>query len=117
MNDAPVDREVLMRLQEDLGGPDVVREMVQSFVADAGPLLAAMREGAALGDARALEQSAHTMRSVSAALGAMRLADLCRQLELGAREGVVVDGREQAEAVAREFDRVRVALETGLDVT
>lgn len=114
MTGAPVDRDVLRRLEIDLGGPEVVKEMVASFMSDAVPLLTAMRAGAARGDARAVEDGAHVMKSVSAALGALRLAELCKDLEIRAREGRIEDGPARVVEVEQEFLRVRPALELGV---
>jgi HPt (histidine-containing phosphotransfer) domain-containing protein len=60
-------------------GRDVLRELAESFRSQT--CLEGIRSGLAQGDLPLVEREAHTLKGSSAALGAMRLADLCAKLE------------------------------------
>ena len=87
--DVPVlDQGVLDELRESVGGDEeFVRELVATYIEEAGPNVAAMADAAASGDATAIVRPAHTMKSTSASVGAMRLSAICRDLEAAGREG------------------------------
>jgi len=60
-------------------GRDVLRELAESFRSQT--CMEGIRTGLAEGDLPLVEREAHTLKGSSAALGAMRLADLCAKLE------------------------------------
>ncbi|HEY9830916.1 MAG TPA: Hpt domain-containing protein, partial [Stenomitos sp.] len=62
-------------------------------------------------DAQALRQSAHTLRSSSANLGAMNLSHLCKELERIGRAGTTTDASEWIVQVEAEYEKVKVALQ------
>ena len=83
-----LDQAVVDELRESVGGDEAfVKELVGAYLAETPAHLEAIAAAAAQGDAAALVRPAHTLKSSSAALGAMRLAVLGKQLEFGAREG------------------------------
>ena len=74
------------------GGDDgaaFVERIIGVFLAEAGRQLAAMRSGLAAADAKALQRAAHTLKSSSAAVGAVALSQLCRSVEFGAAAGTL----------------------------
>jgi len=60
-------------------GRDVLRELAESFRSQT--CMEGIRSGLAQGDLPLVGREAHTLKGSSAALGAMRLADLCAKLE------------------------------------
>ncbi|HEX3265811.1 MAG TPA: Hpt domain-containing protein [Candidatus Limnocylindrales bacterium] len=100
--DVPVlDQAVVDELRESVGGDDeFVRDLVATYVEEVGPHLGAMADAAASGDAGAIVRPAHTLKSTSASIGAMRLSAICRDLEAGGREGRS-DGLHEAVDSAR----------------
>jgi HPt (histidine-containing phosphotransfer) domain-containing protein len=60
-----------------------------------------MERAAAARDAAAIVRPAHTLKSSSAALGALRLAQIAREIEMSGRDGNA-DGLEGAVAQARD---------------
>jgi HPt (histidine-containing phosphotransfer) domain-containing protein len=103
----PVDRDTLAALSQATGDdPAFLAELINTYLAEAPSLLAAMRHATATGDSAGLRREAHTLKSSSAALGAGRLADLCRRLEHG--NGPPETLIAQAE---HEYQRVRRSLE------
>ena len=90
MSDEPdvLDQAVVTELRDSVGGDDgFVRELVSAYLAESPAHLDAIATAAAQGDAAAAIRPAHTLKSSSAAIGAMRLAAVSQQLELAARGG------------------------------
>lgn len=88
-DDLPIlDDAVIAELRESTGGDmDFVRELVEAYIDEGRGYLEAMVAAAAAGDAEAMLRPAHTLKSSSATMGAMRLAGLCRAIEEAARDG------------------------------
>jgi len=93
------------------GEPDAFISMTTLFVASAAGLLATLREALAAGDAQAVGRVAHALKGSAANLGAVRLADACRELEEALPSGM--DGVDLAVARAEaEFEKVQAWLRT-----
>jgi signal transduction histidine kinase/CheY-like chemotaxis protein/HPt (histidine-containing phosphotransfer) domain-containing protein len=90
--------------------PSFLCGIIEQFVQDAMAQLDALRVAAA-GDAEALERAAHSLKSSSAYIGALSMAELCRELQALGRAGTVVGAGVLIEQLACEFDRVRHALD------
>ena len=96
-----LDDDVINELRVSVGGDDgFVAELAATYLAEGPEHINAMEDAAARGDAAAVVRPAHTLKSSSAALGAMRLSEICRRIEHSARDGRA-DGLEAAVAEAR----------------
>ena len=83
---SPLDAAALEHLLEITGGDqEFVDELVDTYLDDGRAQLAAMRAAADADDPVALLRPAHTLKSSSANVGALDLAELCRTLEADAR--------------------------------
>jgi HPt (histidine-containing phosphotransfer) domain-containing protein len=110
-SDGPIDRSVLARLADGVGGDtEFVSELITQFTEDAPGLLAAARTGLDRDDAAEVRRAAHTLKSNAATFGAAGLADRSRDLEEAARRGTLEDGRRLADAIGRELAIVLDAL-------
>ncbi len=92
MTDLPeiLDHAVVAELRDSVGGDETfVRELIDAYLAESPGYLDAMATAAASGDAASVVRPAHTLKSSSAAVGAMRLATISKQIEFAAREGRV----------------------------
>lgn len=96
------DRDALARL-ERFGGRKLLHEMIALFLAIAPERLTAADAGIGAGDASAVENALHSLKSSSAQLGALRLSRLCEQGESIARGGTI-------EGVAALLDESRSEL-------
>jgi GAF domain-containing protein/CheY-like chemotaxis protein len=106
-----VDASVLARLAESMGGDDAfVAELVEQFLADSPALVATARHGLDVSDAEEVRRAVHTLKSNAATFGAHRLADLSRDLEMQARDGVPSDAGVRLSAIDAELHRVHEAL-------
>jgi HPt (histidine-containing phosphotransfer) domain-containing protein len=105
-----VDPVVFARLREITGDdPDFLAELVDTYLADGEAQVRALREAPA-GDPAALVRPAHSLKSSSASIGAMALAERCRTLEADARAGQVDDVDGTVTAIAEEFAAVATEL-------
>jgi HPt (histidine-containing phosphotransfer) domain-containing protein len=102
--------EAIRALQSD-AAPDLLARVVRLYFESAPDLIARLRAGLEASDYDAVRVAAHTLKSSSANLGATALAELCKQLELAARAGAIGPGVPDAQAIAREYDAVRAALQ------
>lgn len=96
----------------EITGDDLefVDELVDTYLEDAAAQLGAMRQAADAGDVRAMVRPAHSLKSSSANVGAMALAELCRALEAEAGSGTIVDGVGRVSACEQAFADARTAL-------
>lgn len=110
--DTPVlDGAVVAELRESVGGDDAfVVELAGAYLAEAPGQLADMETAAKGGDAAAIVRPAHTLKSSSAALGAMRLAALCRKIEFDGREGRVDELVPQVVEARQVWDETVAAM-------
>jgi two-component system, sensor histidine kinase and response regulator len=85
---AIVDERVLAELMASTGDDIAfVRELVETYLADTPTQLEAMTAAVDADDADALVRPAHTLKSSSATVGAMRLSAVARELEMAGRSG------------------------------
>jgi len=110
--DPPLDERSLDRLRElqEDGEPEIVHELAELFLSHAPTRLRAILQAVEIGDADSLFKEAHSLKSSSANMGALRLSELCRQLEDMGRFGHLDRAREKVKELEVEFQRVKVAL-------
>ncbi len=110
--EGPLDLDVLDELTEILGGD--IAKLIETYLADAPQLIARLEAAAAEPDYKQLYQAAHALKSSSANLGAMGLSAAARRIELGGRAGELDRPAVAVALLAREFERVRAALNARL---
>jgi HPt (histidine-containing phosphotransfer) domain-containing protein len=109
---AVIDRMALERisaLQRD-GQPSIVGKVVRMYLDSSSTLLETMRNAVASGDASVICSAAHTLKSASANLGALGLAELCKKMEAIGRSDAVNDAGLLLPTVEKECHAVRAAL-------
>jgi HPt (histidine-containing phosphotransfer) domain-containing protein len=105
MSDGPavLDQAVVAELRASVGGDDAfVRELANAYLAEGTTHLDAMAEALGRDAVADVVRPAHTLKSSSAALGAVRLAEISRRIEHAARDGTVEglgDALDEARAV------------------
>ena len=111
-----LDQSVLSELQETTGDdPDFVRDLVETYLADVPLQLKGIDEAIAADDAEALVRPAHTLKSSSVTLGALRLGEVSRTLEMTGRSGNLdATARENAAAAHAEWTSVQQAIDAWL---
>jgi two-component system sensor histidine kinase BarA len=108
----PLDQPTLDALFESLGrDAEFLAELIDTYSADAPAQLTSLRAAQATGAVAELVRPAHTLKSSSASLGALDLAERCRQLEAASKAGQSEGASEAIEGIAAELERVLQALE------
>jgi HPt (histidine-containing phosphotransfer) domain-containing protein len=83
-----LDDTVLDELRGATGGDEeFIVDLVETYVEEGAANLDGLVAAAAAGDADAIVRPAHTLKSSSASLGAMRLSAIARAVEEAGREG------------------------------
>jgi HPt (histidine-containing phosphotransfer) domain-containing protein len=107
-----LDQATLESLMDSVGGDaEFMTELIDTYITDAPQQLEALNASLAAGYVDGLVRPAHTLKSSSASLGALGLAERCRQLELAAKSGSLEGVTESIEGIAAELERVVTALE------
>ncbi len=108
---APIDREAL-EIIRSLGSEeeDLLGQVVGLYREQAPLHLAGMSESLASGDPQGLFRAAHTLKSSSANLGALKLSELCLELENRGRNNQLQGAEGVLEALRDEYARVEAAL-------
>ena len=87
---SPLDVGVLAELRSSVGDDQAfVVELIDAYLSDGAEHLAAIDAAMEDNDAGALVRPAHTLKSSSATLGALRLSAVARQLEVAGRTAAV----------------------------
>jgi HPt (histidine-containing phosphotransfer) domain-containing protein len=107
-----IDQAAFDRLVEMTGGEmDFVDELVDTYLEDGAAQVDALEAAVAAGGAsHDLVRPAHSLKSSSLNVGALRLGGVCRELEEAARSGVVPDAAERVSAIAVGFAAARAGL-------
>ena len=85
--------------------------MISLYLDTSYPIGAVIREAADRGDAEELASASHRLKSSSAEVGAVRLSELCKKLEVMGRTNALEGASELAADLQRELELVREALE------
>lgn len=109
-----IDRGVLRDLLEVMGGD--FASLVRSYLEDAPKQLLALHEAAGRGDLAALVGPAHSLKSSSANLGALRVSEIARLIEHGARRQDLKAPQLLVAELARELKRAAAELEALLGI-
>jgi HPt (histidine-containing phosphotransfer) domain-containing protein len=94
-------------------GADFVRELIDTFLEEAPPMLAELREALAGARAEPFRRAAHSLKSNASTFGAASLAAKARDLELQGLEAATPAAlaalAQQYEAAAAELEALRDA--------
>ncbi|MEQ3724201.1 Hpt domain-containing protein [Alcanivorax sp.] len=113
MHDRSVlDAEVVSELQ-DIMGQDF-QMLIESFQHDGEQRLAALDQAFAGGDADTLRSQAHSFKGSSSNLGAVRVAEVCMELETLASNGELASAPPLIDSLKRHFQQACVALSATL---
>jgi HPt (histidine-containing phosphotransfer) domain-containing protein len=115
---ASLDQRALdqIRALQRPGAPDILRRIVDLYVADSTRLMVALREAVERNDLAAIQNALHTLKSGSANLGGLALARLCEEMESEARSGTV-DARAKLAGIESEHAKMLPALQSQLAST
>jgi HPt (histidine-containing phosphotransfer) domain-containing protein len=108
------DGAVLGELRTSMGEDDdgFGIELAEAYLADGPTQLAAIEAAIAANDASAVVRPAHTLKSSSATLGALRLAEVCRRFEHAGRAGTIGGEGADPTTLRAEWEAAAAALRT-----
>ena len=88
----------------------VINNLIRNYLEDAPQYLQHMEDALAMNDPQGLRQAVHSLRSSSANLGAVTLAELCKEVENIARSDTIQGVRGKFAVIKNEYGKVREAL-------
>ena len=105
----PAALQSLLELQQN-GKADLLQRVVNTYLASSSKLAAQLRESIEVGDAHGVAAAAHTLKSSSAQVGAVRLAVLSKDIEVHGRAGSVEGARGLLDEFLTELESVHEEL-------
>jgi CheY-like chemotaxis protein len=107
-----IDVQVLQALGQTMGSnaSTFLAQLIDVYLEDSPNLLQLMDTAVTQTDTAAMEQAAHTLKSSSAALGAITLSKLCEELERIGNSKTITSAIEIMPQVKSEYERVKAAL-------
>lgn len=108
--DAPVDMDRLMEFTD--GSPENLRELLELYLSQTAEQLEKLRAAVAAADAAEVRRVAHSCAGASATCGMRHLVPLLRELERQGRDGKLTDAETLFAQTTREFQRIRLFLES-----
>ncbi|GFO58096.1 hybrid sensor histidine kinase/response regulator [Geomonas silvestris] len=118
-DDGPISRDhnsgaiEMIKMLPGERGKEVLRKVVDFYLSSTPTLLQTLREAESGKDPEKLKAAAHSFKSSSANLGALRLADVCLELETLGRAGSTEGALPLLLQVEEEYRMVREALQGG----
>jgi len=106
--DAAVLEELMMLLGDN--GWEILVESIDSYLEDGSPSIQKLINAVKTGDAKSLKEVAHTLKGISASLGAKPFAELCQQLESFGAEHQPQAALPLLPQLIEEYERVQFAL-------
>jgi signal transduction histidine kinase/CheY-like chemotaxis protein/HPt (histidine-containing phosphotransfer) domain-containing protein len=92
------------------GQPSLLQKVIRIYLGSSPKLMETIRHSITLGDAAAMQGAAHSLKSTSGNLGAVMLAELCKELEAIGRAGTTDNAILLLPVLEDEYDRVCEAL-------
>ncbi|MES1023836.1 response regulator [Gloeocapsa sp. BRSZ] len=110
---AAINFQKLESLKKMIGenAENIVAELVKCYIEDSAKLIQEMVSASESDDAIALRKAAHTLKSSSATLGAMTLAQQSKELETNSTDGNSSAILYKVKQIKLEFARVKAALQ------
>jgi len=88
--------------------------MIHCYLDDSPNLMQVLKQAISQQDSRQLAEAAHSLKSMSAGLGAKSLAQLCQSLETMGKMGKIAVPHALLREIEMEYERVKLALDLQL---
>ena len=102
--------DAIRELQRN-GRPDFLARLIAKYVASSTEHMVSIRRAVAAGDATALWQAAHALKSSSGMMGASMIAELCHELEVLGRAATLDQVPEVLSKLEASYPSVCAALQ------
>ncbi len=109
----PIDKRTLYTLKELQieGEPDFLERVVKTYLTGSHPLIGQLEDAFSSQDTQSMRLIAHRLKSSSANVGALRLSEFSRMLEMDCSNNSGEDAEMMVSAIVAEFAAVKKALE------
>ncbi|MBK9306279.1 MAG: response regulator [Nitrospira sp.] len=97
------------------GKEDALAKILSLYLLDSRDLVTRLQEGMRAGDAQAVNQAAHSLKSRSSVLGAVTLSKLCRQFEDASRQGQLAEAEPLLGQLDAAFDHASQIFQSELE--
>ena len=104
----PINAQIVNDLMDMMGAE--FADLVRVYLEDSPKALSILERAAAANDLDGLIAPAHSLKSTSANLGALMLADMAKRIEHGARSGTIGEPVLLVAQLTHEFQRVSMHL-------
>ncbi|MBC1223048.1 PAS domain S-box protein [Nostoc sp. UCD121] len=112
---AKIDAKILQSLRDIVRGDHVVfAELIKCYLTETPRLVQDISTAIATQDAQTIWKAAHQLKSSSASIGAIALAQLCKVLEAQGRSSELENTVELLPQLYQEYEQVKTALEKEL---
>ncbi len=113
MESQSIEKEVVEKAKSWIQecGENFLIELVDLYLEDTPKRLTELRRALETGDIPILTREAHTIKSSSVNLGAMKMSGIAKKLELAGRAGELGQIAEQVARIEAEFEVVKAALQ------
>ena len=101
--------DALREIQQP-GQNDLISRVIQIYLQDSPTHIQSIVQGLQDNDAAAILRATHSMKSISAHVGAMKLSELCKDLEHITKTGITPESEKLSVKIQKEFKRVVKAL-------
>ena len=98
------------------GEPDILEKIIHVYLSSSESIITKLRGALVVNDLEALRNSAHSLKSSSANLGATKLSGICSKLELDCRKNMLENAPDQVSAIEAEFLQVEVVLNREISI-
>jgi CheY-like chemotaxis protein len=97
-------------LREAVGGDERLERILDVFISQAETHIETIAHAITLGDAGAVERTAHTLRGGAAAIGACAMATIAGELEQMGRRGDLANAPDETRRLGEAYERTRAEL-------
>jgi histidine phosphotransfer protein HptB len=105
-----IDNSTFEALKDSMGA-DFIGEIVQTYVEEMPKLIAQLQEALAKQDCEGFRRAAHSIKSTSNSLGALKFGELAKELEMISRECNLASAPEKVKVLVSDYAEVKQTLE------
>lgn len=105
----PLKLDSIRNLDPD-GKMGLLKRVIDLYIEKSPPLIQQMLTGLDRSNSEEVYRAAHSLKSSSATIGAVGLAEMCRRLEMAGRDGALNDAPKMVREIEAEFSRVCTVL-------
>lgn len=115
-SESPLDETVLDNISalQQVGMPDILSELIEIYLKESEKLIQNLSHSMEHNDAAGMARSAHSLKSSSGNMGAMALAELCKDMEENGRRQKTEHAVDDYNHIIAEYQRVQSALKARL---